>query len=109
MPKSSETYQGDINMRGVILASIVFAAIASIAATVCFGLYMERFWNNESIIDLDEEFMKDQALTPLSQTSYDNARKQTKDEKRARNSFDGANLALLSLIALNVIYYVHFR
>ena len=82
----------------------------SIAAVLCFLVYTSMAHeNSRAAYDLGEHYVRDNLAVTLEQKSFDDAIKASRDLDSAKSAKNGAELALLSFIALNVVYYVHFK
>tara|TARA_R110000772_G_scaffold134114_2_gene242581 strand:+ start:431 stop:751 length:321 start_codon:yes stop_codon:yes gene_type:complete len=84
--------------------------LASLGAVLCFLFYITMYTEeSNSAYDLSEQYLKDNLATTLAQKSFDDARKASRDLDRANASKNGAELALLLFISLNIVHHVHFK
>jgi len=82
--------------------------LISMAAVLCFLVYASKYSADAPALhNLNEEIAK--ATVELEQKTHDDATRAAESLVSASVSKNGAELALLSFIALNVAYYVHFR
>ena len=90
--------------------AIYIVGLFSIAAVLCFLVYISKYAEKSSRYhDLHEIFIRDQFNNSPSQQLSDDATEAAINRSRSKASKSGAELALLSFIALNVVYYVHFK